>query len=1058
MDQQRWKRIKDIFNAALEVPLSERHKFVRTASDGDLELESEILRLLQADEHAGSYLESPLVPADVSSQPESSPSLIQPGDVLCQRFRIDRLIGEGGMGQVFDAWDTVLRVRVALKTIRPEIADHPESLARFRQEVLTARSLSHPNICRTFDLERETRVLDPLKGTLQTIVFLTMEFLEGETLAERISQAGALAHNEAIAIAIQIASALSCAHDHGIVHGDIKPANVMLVRRGGAGSSPKHAPINDLRVVITDFGLARVDPLFKSHEFSSLTRSMLPGGTLAYMAPEQMEGSAISSATDIYAFGLVLFEMTTGQRAFASTNLLEGMAQRLMRSTALSSVHLSAIPAPWRNAIEGCLRSKPAERFRNTDEVISALQGRRGGFLPAVRGPFARWLAVLKKPGWQLSVAAGLLAIALSLFAASLRLYQSRADSKVIPGSLIYLPGVKNQTGEKPLDHLTELIESGLAQSAQVNLLSQGRAGDILEQMKRNPANTVDAPTAREVAMRAGAVRVIFITVNGKDGNYTLDVDIQQPDPASPERYREHWTRSFMWQSSVAANAQGAIPADLLSGIRKASDWIRHEAGESSNDIARLNVPPESVTTASWPALEDYGDGEKLVRAGERENSITMLQHAVANDPDFALAWGRLGDILLSLHRDEEGYKAYDKALDAGQKSRLTRKEEDRIRGMRAVDTADYQLAVDAFHDYTVYYPNDYIGWIYPLYPLRMLGRDSEAASNLRRALELDPSGEFANYGLAQELILLGRTEEAREWASAHLRPAHPELADRIEITLDLLNGQYEHAAKLAADSQAVAGPIQRSYGYKIQAGLAADRGNYRQAIEYLDHGLAEDKQENRAEQSWKLLDRAYLEMKIGEFDNGLRDVRAALNASASPWTIATADTVLGTAYVASRRQDQEPIHRELVRISRMLEESKGRGAIFEFAKLRTKGELLLAEGKPRAAVEVFRKAALKDAPVESKEYLGRALWMLVVSEQNSGDSGDLQRQALEAYSVTALKPALMWCNEGSYLPGFYLDQLHSYVQIAKTLGSRNAEVLAAEERLGRLYGSSKIH
>src|SRR5437588_4052367 len=145
MEQQRWEKIKGIFNAAIEVPVSERHGFVRTASNGDLELESEILRLLMADERARSYLESPLVPEDVLGQSLNSLSLIQAGDILCQRFRIVRLIGEGGMGHVFEAWDSVLRVRVALKAIRPEIAGHPASLGRFRQEVLTARSISHPN-------------------------------------------------------------------------------------------------------------------------------------------------------------------------------------------------------------------------------------------------------------------------------------------------------------------------------------------------------------------------------------------------------------------------------------------------------------------------------------------------------------------------------------------------------------------------------------------------------------------------------------------------------------------------------------------------------------------------------------------------------------------------------------------------------------------------------------------------------------------------------------------------------------------------------------------------
>jgi hypothetical protein len=428
-----------------------------------------------------------------------------------------------------------------------------------------------------------------------------------------------------------------------------------------------------------------------------------------------------------------------------------------------------------------------------------------------------------------------------------------------------------------------------------------------------------------------------------------------------------------------------------------------------------------------------------------------MFRHAIENDPDFALAWGRMGDVLLSLHRDEEGYKAYDQALDAGQKSRLTRKEEDRIRGMRAVDTADYQIAVEAFRDYTVNYPADYIGWIYPMRPLRMLGRDAEAASNLHRALEVEPSNAFANVGLAEELILQGQTEEARDWTAAHLKSEHPELAYRIETVLYLIEGQYDRAARAAADSQGAAGSDDRSYGYKIQASLAADRGDYRQAIKYLDSGLKEDAQESRADRSWKLLDRAYLETRIGEFDTCLRDAHDALAASTSPWTIATADTVLGEAYLASPPRYHEAIRREMSRMDRMLGAPEGHSAIFAFAKLRTQGEILLAEGKPRAAVDAFRRAELKDAPVESREYLGRALWVQAASEKNPGVAAGLRQQALKAYSAAALKPALIWCSAGSYLPGFYADQLQAYVEITQALGNKDPNATAAESSLAHL-------
>lgn len=180
MDQNRWKTVNEIFHAALEVAASERHAFVVTAAKGDTFLRTEVELLLKADEEAGSYIETPANLVDFLSLP--SPAL-EPGNVLCSRFRIDRAIGEGGMGHVFEAFDIELGVRVALKVIRPEIASDPEALVRFRQEVRLARRITHPNVCRTFDIERETRIVTKAREVNVEFVFFTMEFLEGETLA-----------------------------------------------------------------------------------------------------------------------------------------------------------------------------------------------------------------------------------------------------------------------------------------------------------------------------------------------------------------------------------------------------------------------------------------------------------------------------------------------------------------------------------------------------------------------------------------------------------------------------------------------------------------------------------------------------------------------------------------------------------------------------------------------------------------------------------------------------------------------------------------------------------
>jgi serine/threonine protein kinase len=366
MDQDRWKTVNHIFHAALEVSSSERQAFVRSASNGDPELHAEVEVLLRADQEAGSYLESPLLAEDLFSN--SNPPL-NPGDILSGRFRILRAVGEGGMGHVFEAYDSELAVPVALKIIRPEIASNPEALTRFRQEVRLARRITHPNVCRTFDIERETRVVDPLSNAQREVVFLTMEFLEGETLDSRIKRTGSLPLDEALHVARQITDALTAAHAIGIVHRDMKPANIMLVPAESFG-------IQAFRAVITDFGLARLDTVLPQGNHSPLSHSGRPIGTLAYMAPEQLEGNAISAATDIYSFGLILFEMVTGVRAFPSGNFLSGIAKRLNGPAPSPSTLVPDIGTSWCHAIEGCLRLNPAKRFQSAIDVIAVLEGR----------------------------------------------------------------------------------------------------------------------------------------------------------------------------------------------------------------------------------------------------------------------------------------------------------------------------------------------------------------------------------------------------------------------------------------------------------------------------------------------------------------------------------------------------------------------------------------------------------------------------------------------------------------------------------------------------------
>ncbi len=247
---------------------------------------------------------APAVAGDTSAE-----SAFRTGDVVAFRFRIVRYLAKGGMGELYEAEDLELRERVALKTILPTIADSERSIALFKREVHLARQVTHPNVCRIYDVFRHR----PLgaDGSVREVVFLAMELLRGETLADRLLREGRFQTTDILPIVRQMAEGLAAAHRVGVVHRDFKSPNVMLVE--------PNAPDQEMRVVVTDFGLARRSAQGEATAFTlSFADAGEISGTPAYMAPEQVEGGDVTPATDVYALGVVLYELATGVQPFVA--------------------------------------------------------------------------------------------------------------------------------------------------------------------------------------------------------------------------------------------------------------------------------------------------------------------------------------------------------------------------------------------------------------------------------------------------------------------------------------------------------------------------------------------------------------------------------------------------------------------------------------------------------------------------------------------------------------------------------------------------------------------
>lgn len=361
MNQGQWEKAKEIFERAITLSQGDGIRYIADACGGDPELLAELQCLLEEYHRAGSFLEPGCNSKHTTNEPLGHQSVFVTDQLVAERFQIVRFLGAGGMGEVYEAFDKRLEKPVALKVIRASIVSDG-TIERLKREVRLAQEISHPNVCRVFDLEQH--ICNEI-GT--PVAVLTMEFLSGETLRASLQRQGHMNIEQARSIIIQIAEGLTALHKQDIVHRDLKPSNVILT----AGTE------NGGRAVITDLGIAHVigrNGRIRSSSSRDLTSSEQMMGTLDYMAPEQLTGDAITPATDTYAMGLLMFEMLLGRKPFADTNPFAAVCKRFKGPP--SSLAAVGIGADFASLISSCLAVTPAERPQDGSALAEALQNR----------------------------------------------------------------------------------------------------------------------------------------------------------------------------------------------------------------------------------------------------------------------------------------------------------------------------------------------------------------------------------------------------------------------------------------------------------------------------------------------------------------------------------------------------------------------------------------------------------------------------------------------------------------------------------------------------------
>jgi predicted ATPase/tRNA A-37 threonylcarbamoyl transferase component Bud32 len=347
MTPDRYHRAAALFNEARERSPAERQTFLEQACAGDTELIAEVLSLLASAEGHDEVLDSTSVDAhpDTLILPTSQGDL--PQTLVANRFRLEDLLGTGGMGSVYRAFDTELRRPVALKVMRPELLADATARARFTNEAQATARLHHPNIVVVYDYG-----IDPAAGA-----FIAMEYLDGVPLRDELRRRGRLEPGEAVALAREIGSALGAAHDAGVVHRDLKPENVFLESEGGRR-----------RAVVVDFGIARV-----LDSEARLTATNQVFGTPLYMSPEQCRGGTVDARSDLYTLGVILFELVTGRTPFRADTAVAYLYAHVNEAAAAPSTIVDGIPPALDTVVLRALAKSPDARFQSADELERAL-------------------------------------------------------------------------------------------------------------------------------------------------------------------------------------------------------------------------------------------------------------------------------------------------------------------------------------------------------------------------------------------------------------------------------------------------------------------------------------------------------------------------------------------------------------------------------------------------------------------------------------------------------------------------------------------------------------